>query len=556
MTIPWSRFWPTMLIFVTLMGLVSCGGGGGGGGPKTTIMPPDSRTPDHSDTLAGASDIVPRQTVEGYIDSPGDVDYFRLRLTEPGIVTVTLDLELAGVEVSLLDGGGNVLATAETGSTAIIRYVVENAVEYFLKVVLTDQTFALTDLLKDLLPVKYRLLVEALSIPQAGAGLVKIKQGAPLVGFCRCLAIVEPEGEIKEINLNDHFEGPTGETLKFTVRGEIPESLRVNLDGATGRLAISAPRGADLGIHRFRLTVEEKDNPETYAVFTAKVNVAAMPRLLPGQSLTVDAEPGKRTSIDLTGVIGAPANVGQHPPLWFDLNLTEEVRSLSARLERLSTRSPRYLVIEPPSDLGGEFALTVSAWFLNGRERSKDFTFQVVVETLGPLWIRAENVDCHVHFETLSHLRIPGVTGAYSYSGECRGRKTHGQGTVMGGPYNVPANGPGTVTGGPYNVRYEGEWNDGRASGQGIHSWGPVDDPDGLGKALYFVLEGEFLDGRLHGRGIETQRMVLDGRTIVIRTEGEWRHGLIWNGITIAPFPFATVIWRNGECFFENNESC
>ena len=53
------------------------------------IMPPtDNRTPDHSNTPAGATAIALRESFQGQIDSPSDVDYFRLRVNAPGTLTI------------------------------------------------------------------------------------------------------------------------------------------------------------------------------------------------------------------------------------------------------------------------------------------------------------------------------------------------------------------------------------------------------------------------------------------------------------------------------------
>ena len=333
---------------------------------------------DHSNTDVGASEIIAGQTVEGYINSPDDVDYFRLPLAEPSTVTVTLELELAGVEVSLLDGAGNVLATAETASAAVIREVVVNAAEYLLKVQLTSKTLAPEDLVIESLPASYRLLVEALSIPKAGPERVKIKQGAPFVGSCRCLAFVEPEGETADINLNDYFEGQPGASLRFSVQGELPDGLTVDLNHATGRLVVSAPRGAYVGRHKFRLRVEEEDNPETNKVFTVEVNVVALPILLPGQSLTVRAEPGKRTRIDLTDIIGPPANVGGHGRIRFELDVNDPGTQPSISDLLPGIESNDFLVVKPPSDLEGVFSLKVLAWFPDA-EVSRAFTFRFLV---------------------------------------------------------------------------------------------------------------------------------------------------------------------------------
>ena len=472
---------------------------------------------DHPDTDAGASEIIAGQTVEGYINSPDDVDYFLFRVSEPGVYEIMLESKLPGLEISLRDENGHTLAVDRTESLATIVVALPVAV---LQIVIRCQISpicvavvneALTAALAPGQSNPLTVLKFVVAVAKRLTEEPELRSDAPLVGVCRCLAIVEPEGAIEEIDLNDYFEGQTGGALNFSVRGQIPESLTVNLDGATGRLAISAPRGADLGIHRFLLEVGEEDNPETSAVFTAKVNVSALPRLLPGQSLTVNAEPGKTTSIDLTDVIGAPENVGQHRPLSFALDLTEAVSSLLARLE-----SP-YLVIEPPSDLEGEFALSVSAWFPDGPERSKDFTFQVIVgEQLGRGWVRAQNIDCHVNVDYPGRLyfRFWISLRAGTYSGECRARKTHGEGTWI--QHGVLG-----------SQRYEGGWQNGRRHGQGTWTW--VDHPDppqaypDTGRRSYGGYEGQWQENKPHGRGIYWSYGF--GSERLNRHEGQWQDG-------------------------------
>lgn len=110
---------------LALFGLTACGGGGGGGDgpasdkPEMTIMP----LPDHPSTLADAAPIMDGQTVTGVIDSPDDVDFFRLPVTEDSRIGATLDAE-AGLEIALLDSEGNVLDIAETESIAGVGAVV------------------------------------------------------------------------------------------------------------------------------------------------------------------------------------------------------------------------------------------------------------------------------------------------------------------------------------------------------------------------------------------------------------------------------------------------
>ena len=77
----------------------------------------------HSDTPAGATDIVIGRAIEGYINSPEDVDYFRFTPPDSGIYQIALDSDIPGVELVLLDDGGNVIATDQTESVATLVVV-------------------------------------------------------------------------------------------------------------------------------------------------------------------------------------------------------------------------------------------------------------------------------------------------------------------------------------------------------------------------------------------------------------------------------------------------
>ena len=110
---------PLALVVMTCAGLASCGGGGGGGsrpasgggGDQMMILPPTgNRTPDHSDTPAAATTIALRQSIPGRIDSPNDVDYFRLRVNAPGTLTIrttgTADPDIAVFDAERIEVPG------------------------------------------------------------------------------------------------------------------------------------------------------------------------------------------------------------------------------------------------------------------------------------------------------------------------------------------------------------------------------------------------------------------------------------------------------------------
>ena len=62
--------------------------------------------PDHSNTPAGATVIAPSESFQGRIDSPNDVDYFRLRVDAPGTLTIRTTGN-ADPDIAVFDGAGN-----------------------------------------------------------------------------------------------------------------------------------------------------------------------------------------------------------------------------------------------------------------------------------------------------------------------------------------------------------------------------------------------------------------------------------------------------------------
>ena len=62
--------------------------------------------PDHSNTPAGATAIALNENIQGRIDSPNDVDYFRLRVDVPGTLTIRTTGN-ADPDIAVFDGAGN-----------------------------------------------------------------------------------------------------------------------------------------------------------------------------------------------------------------------------------------------------------------------------------------------------------------------------------------------------------------------------------------------------------------------------------------------------------------
>ena len=378
-----------LLASVVSLSLAACGGGGGTrqpvptSGDEMTITPPnDGATPapgDSANAPQNATPITSEETIEGYLYSPDDIDYFRVELNQPGTTTVTLNSELSGVEVSVLDAEGNVLASGKTASPVQIAVTTLSIVVLTVKVAFAESDKEVVrTLLEEAVEAlgKYALVINtAIHHPSAGQEeKVRIKRDAQFVGLCRCLAIVEPGGQSKQFDLTDYIESPVGSPLRFYPLSQIPDGLTVDLDHSTGRLTVSAPRGAALGIRKFEVKV---DDIETSDVFTVKVNVSAVPRLMPGEG-TIKAAPGRRTAIDLDDVIGPPENIGSHPPILFLLDQGTAERAKNVRRLRARIESRNLLVFEPLTDLQGEFFVRVSAWFPSA-EHAKEFLFTVTI---------------------------------------------------------------------------------------------------------------------------------------------------------------------------------
>ena len=117
------------------------------------IMPPtDNRTPDHSNTPAGATAIGLSESFQGRIDSADDVDYFRLRVDSPGTLTIRTtgdgdpDIAVfvgAGNEVPGVRGswiGGITQDILDRGSDVLVRFSGGNAGGEYTGRATLDQT--------------------------------------------------------------------------------------------------------------------------------------------------------------------------------------------------------------------------------------------------------------------------------------------------------------------------------------------------------------------------------------------------------------------------------
>ena len=73
---------------------------------------PPSSSDDHGDAIAEATDVAVGSTVSGRIDSPDDVDYFRIQVAQTGILVVSTNGEVP-TELELVDTDGNPLPVVQ-----------------------------------------------------------------------------------------------------------------------------------------------------------------------------------------------------------------------------------------------------------------------------------------------------------------------------------------------------------------------------------------------------------------------------------------------------------
>ena len=199
-------------------------------------------------------------------------------------------------------------------------------------------------------------------------------------------------------------------------------------------------------------------------------------------------------------------------------------------------------------------------------------------------WIRAQNVDCHIHQSTWGNINLILNTREIYYSGGCKERKAHGRGTLTASEFLGVDNNPATLR---VTVTYEGDWSNGWATGQGTWSieGGTLRDrfyeggflngqPHGRGTLTRYgavyegerhstVYEGEFRNGFRHGQGTHTwadgsryeggwhvgsphgqgTHTFINGAVY----EGEWRNGSLWNG-TRTYLDGVVLTCRDGTC--------
>ena len=492
--------------------------------------------PDHPDTRAGATRIASGETVRGDFHSSEDVDWFRLEITEPSAVDIQL-FAAPGAEISVLDLDGNVLAssvarsTANTLSGGLTRsagveprvgpgaLVLVNLFLHLSRPVLIRLSAGVlvsAGARYVLLPATALVVARILFQPPK----ITVKAGGSLSEnleeYRRCILQRLDNNEERDVTAHCEFEFETVVDYEISVDGIIVGTVTIRDNQLLVDTSCEANRAertvsVEAKIAGFDIPNFNLERPVTEIV-PIPVNIGqadeknCRPERKPGgPELSVSASPGESVPITLDDYIRDPRKG----------SLRFAPKSVPSAVSIADNGSNWTIRISPDAEYGETSMAITATSTKNGTDLSADFTFRVIVdeEELGPEWIRAENVDCHAHRDTLRNLGIRSAVGAeavpYTYSGECRERKAHGQGIAT------------LSTPGVGDARYSGEWRDGRATGQGI--W---NRPDG------HRYEGEFLDGYRHGQGTG---IWADGA----RYEGAWHEGLQHGQ--------GTYEWSNGD---------
>ena len=253
---------------------------------RVTVLDGVAPPPDHSDTPAGAREIVSGDSVEGHLDSPDDIDMFRIRIAETSTIDVTLTSEEAGIEIALLDSSGIVLATAVTASEARLLTTVQRG-EFFARV------RALGPALKQKLGELSEGFNLALKVAKNIESLINILEG-------RAEIDVEVGGIRGTFVLGKHFEFPSGSTGRAFKTSLSVAGLTATLE--QDALRISAAEDAVPGALRFTVTASAFGLPNAVKVF--QVNLIEGSNLPPtsrcGSLVQQTVDPGQSATFLLS----------------------------------------------------------------------------------------------------------------------------------------------------------------------------------------------------------------------------------------------------------------
>ena len=224
-----KRFARCAVAGLALAGLTACGGGGGGGSaspapttPEITITPVDPEAVP-TEMFDAATDVVADTPVDGELESADDVKYYRLEVAERSEFEFTLDAE-AGIEITILDSDGSVIATAETASEATTT-VSAPAGNLFVRI--RDKGKLGWDRLNQTKGVKaFNWVAKRVAVIQ---NLFNIIRKIPHVNLTAAGAGVE-------FDFRDHIQLPDGRRIVSSVSASLP-GVSASIQGTTVRLS-------------------------------------------------------------------------------------------------------------------------------------------------------------------------------------------------------------------------------------------------------------------------------------------------------------------------------
>ena len=252
---------------LALFGLAACGGGGddppASDKPEMTIMPPPA---DHPNTLADAAPIMDGQTVTGVIDSPDDVDFFRLPVTEDSRVGFMLDAE-AGLEIALLDSEGNALDIGETESVVRAGAVIIRGGAILRRGVAFARVNCGSSLVAARRCVKksFKLLATAQTYTSSVKAVIEFLQGVPTLELSLGVARVE-----QKIDLKRYFAAYSigdRNPLPYTVTSiKVPAlGLSMSVDGSNVATVAATP-DVEPGTYRIRGAIAVPGTEEVFEI--------------------------------------------------------------------------------------------------------------------------------------------------------------------------------------------------------------------------------------------------------------------------------------------------
>ena len=567
-----------------------------------TVNDGTAPVPDHPDTPDQATVVASGQTVEGSIDSPDDVDYFRLELTEPSVIISTLTAD-SGLEIAIVDGNGNVLTTAVTASDASVAAGTENPTSWVVRVrSVLESGERVSEGLKKV--KRYKAAFKVLPI------LKDLIRAADLVGAINSIreivseikkevpnACAAPEEVSREligrivINKIDSIVISAAGTGGALLGGFVGSVVGVGVGGIVGGVA-----GGEIGLavgeglaSLVRLAIEPKIEGMINTI-RGELRASPCPREI--KPLSVSVQQGGEVTIRLTDYIEDPAGRAltfTHGSLPAGFGVTTDGANWT-----LATQA----TVEP-----GDYTITVTATAENSQ--SAEFDFGVTVEEAGPRQIEGTDLSVSVEQGGEVMLRLTDYIedpagGALSFApnalpvdfgvsldgatwtisvpadaalgehnvtvtatnsndqstdflflvvvtGECRPHpdlyfpQFSSRGIYVGECRDGVPHGQGTLNSGVYV--YDGKWREGRPHGQGTST---------LYGSVVIRYEGEWREGLHHGQGTRTEyyRTGENNRTgsVRVRTEGEYRDGSIWNGKSFWPVYNWTFTCREGVC--------